>query len=189
MTKICNTCKTEKSLEIFSPSTKGLHSVRSSCKPCENIKAKKRRLDNPLAHKAALDKYRKSHPEVIARRDKRYYQKHKERLSEQNRQWKLNNPQRYAEMNRRKEHVRRVRLLGNGASFYTEAEMLELYGTACHLCGLQIDMTAQRRVGKPGWENGLHIDHLVPIAKGGTDSLDNVRPSHGLCNIKKGYST
>jgi len=187
MTKICTNCKVEKPLDSFSVSR--LTYRKTSCKACENIKAKERRLANPAASRAATERYRKSHPEVIARRDKRYYEKNKEKRAKQSKQWKIDNPERNAEQNRRKEHLRRVRLLGNGASLYTEAQMLELYGTVCHLCSLEIDMTAQRRVGKPGWENGLHIDHLVPIAKGGTDSLDNVRPSHGLCNIKKGHST
>jgi 5-methylcytosine-specific restriction endonuclease McrA len=32
----------------------------------------------------------------------------------------------------------------------------------------------------------LHIDHVIPISKGGTDTLDNVRPSHAKCNLSKG---
>jgi len=32
---------------------------------------------------------------------------------------------------------------------------------------------------------GLQIDHVIPIVKGGPDTLNNVRPAHGLCNIKK----
>ncbi|MGV0868463.1 HNH endonuclease [Corynebacterium kalidii] len=40
-------------------------------------------------------------------------------------------------------------------------------GRVCHLCGL------------PGADT---IDHLVPRAAGGDDSLDNLRPAHGDCN-------
>jgi 5-methylcytosine-specific restriction endonuclease McrA len=36
------------------------------------------------------------------------------------------------------------------------------------------------------WQNGLHIDHVIPIAKGGADILDNLKPSHAICNISKG---
>ena len=42
-----------------------------------------------------------------------------------------------------------------------------------------------RKVGVEGWEQGLHLDHVVALAKGGNDTLTNVKPSHGLCNIKK----
>jgi len=32
------------------------------------------------------------------------------------------------------------------------------------------------------------VDHIVPISKGGNDTIENVRPSHGLCNLRKGSS-
>jgi 5-methylcytosine-specific restriction endonuclease McrA len=49
-------------------------------------------------------------------------------------------------------------------------------------------MSAPRATGKAGWEMGLQIDHIIPIARGGADKLENVKPAHGLCNIKKGAS-
>ena len=63
---------------------------------------------------------------------------------------------------------------------------MELYGTNCYLCNDPINLQAARRVGKAdGWEQGLHIDHVIPISKGGSDTLDNVRPTHALCNLSK----
>lgn len=64
-------------------------------------------------------------------------------------------------------------------------EVLLAHGTKCHLCGKDVDLTATRRVGFFGWENGLHLDHVVPLSRGGSDELDNVKPSHARCNIKK----
>jgi 5-methylcytosine-specific restriction endonuclease McrA len=68
---------------------------------------------------------------------------------------------------------------------YTETEILEKYGTLCHICNLEIDMNAPRQVGRLGWEMGLHLDHVYPLSKGGDDTIENVRPSHGRCNIIK----
>ena len=68
---------------------------------------------------------------------------------------------------------------------YNELQVIAIYGGDCYLCGLGIDFTAPRKTGIEGWENGLHIDHLVPLAKGGVDTLENVRPTHGLCNLRK----
>ena len=69
---------------------------------------------------------------------------------------------------------------------YTEAEVLEKYGTDCQLCFEPIDLDAPRGIGKgEGWERGLHIDHTISISEGGPDTLDNVRPAHALCNIKR----
>ncbi|WP_166985182.1 HNH endonuclease signature motif containing protein [Canibacter zhoujuaniae] len=51
------------------------------------------------------------------------------------------------------------------------AETLATYGTTCHLCG------------KPGANS---TDHLIPRSQGGANTLDNLRPAHYLCNIRRG---
>ena len=40
--------------------------------------------------------------------------------------------------------------------------------------------------GKPGWQSGLHLDHVVPTSLGGGNTVANVGPTHGFCNISKG---
>lgn len=80
---------------------------------------------------------------------------------------------------------RRARKLQNGIEYYTEEQVLEKYGTICYLCNKPIDMNAPRTTWTDGWENGLHIEHVIDIALGGYDTLENVRPSHGLCNLTK----
>ncbi len=82
---------------------------------------------------------------------------------------------------------RRARKLCNGFEPYTEIQVLELYGTDCHICGEPIDLNATRKIGELGWEKGLHLDHVIPISKGGVDTIKNVKPSHGKCNIKKSF--
>lgn len=72
---------------------------------------------------------------------------------------------------------------------YTLVDILIAHGTKCYLCNQPIDYAAPRSPGKPGWENGLHIDHVIPLSKGGSDHLENVKPSHGRCNIIKGNRT
>lgn len=98
------------------------------------------------------------------------------------RKWKSNN----LDSGRRNESRRRSLKNKNGFSIYTEAQVLELYGSNCSLCGKEIDMKASRLAGRGEWEYGLNIDHVIPISKGGPDTIENVRPSHVLCNIRKG---
>lgn len=185
MTKTCNECNLEKELELFSPLKKGKYGRRAKCKTCQAKIARLSRAENPAASRTAIQKYRKSHPEVIARRDAKYYIKNKERLNEKTKTWRTDNPEKYAELNRRKERVRRARKFDNGSLPYSEQQVLELHGALCHLCKTEIDLTAPRSPGVDGWENGLHIDHVLPLSKGGADILDNVRPAHGLCNLQK----
>jgi len=110
----------------------------------------------------------------------------RQELAENQKKWVEANRPRRRELTRKHSHIRRASILGNGHSPYTEKEVLDLYGTNCHICNEQIDLTANRRVGDEGWAKSLHIDHVIPILRGGADTLENVRPSHGLCNIAKG---
>jgi hypothetical protein len=52
--------------------------------------------------------------------------------------------------------------------------VLDVHGTTCHVCKGAVDST------------DLSIDHLIPVAIGGTDELDNLRPVHRSCNSAKG---
>ena len=72
---------------------------------------------------------------------------------------------------------------------WTEEEILEEHGAICHICGLDIDLKAPRKIGEQGWELSIHYDHVVPVVEGGPNTAENVRPAHALCNLKKGRST
>jgi len=89
--------------------------------------------------------------------------------------------------NNRRRHAKHYRALGLSPRIgrYTETEVLDRYGTICHICNTEIDMSAPRGTGKPGWEKGLQIDHVIPLSKGGDHTIENVRPSHGHCNLTK----
>jgi 5-methylcytosine-specific restriction endonuclease McrA len=89
------------------------------------------------------------------------------------------------EVGRQASQRRREMKTANGQEKYTNTQVLEKYGTNCYLCGQPIDLTTSRKAGHEGWEQGLHIDHLLAIALGGPDTLENVRPAHGECNLHK----
>lgn len=55
------------------------------------------------------------------------------------------------------------------------------YGDRCWLCGGPIDMTASKRSPL-----GLSIDHVRPRSMGGGDDIDNLRPAHFHCNVRRG---
>jgi 5-methylcytosine-specific restriction endonuclease McrA len=76
----------------------------------------------------------------------------------------------------------RARSLGVSYDYYTDQDVIDIHGTDCHICNKPIDFNAPRQCGKQGWEWGLQIDHIFPMSKGGSDTLDNVKPAHGYCN-------
>lgn len=82
---------------------------------------------------------------------------------------------------------RNALIKGSLVENYSENDVLKLYGNICYLCNKEIDLNASKRSGIGlNWQNGLNIDHVIPISLGGPDTLENVRPTHVLCNIKKG---
>lgn len=186
--KTCNKCLEEKSLEAFSPLSNGVNGTRPSCKACLAKSARLYRALNTDASRAATRRYRETHIETVSAKNRAYYSEHKKESLKRLQEWRMSNPEASNELGRRHSNRRRARRLNNGVEPYTETQVLEKYGALCHLCDKEIDLTAPRRAGVDGWENGLHIEHLIPIVAGGTDSLENVRPSHGLCNLKKGIT-
>ena len=141
-------------------------------------------------------KWYAEHPEKIKAFGAKYYVENRERIKTSNAKHRAANREasnararrwnaRHPEKTIRDTHRRRAQRLGNGHSPYTEAQVLALYGTSCHICHEPIDMKAPRQIGKPGWERGLHMDHVVAVTDGGRDDLENVKPSHGRCNLRK----
>ena len=59
--------------------------------------------------------------------------------------------------------------------------IIERDGNVCHLCDGEIDLSLPRNS-----RFGATIDHVVPVSKGGADTLENMRLAHWICNIKKG---
>lgn len=110
-----------------------------------------------------------------------WYERNREREAERKRKFTQENP----EVVRKYAHQRRVKLSGGLVEKYQEAEILEKYGTDCWICRVPINFSAPRSTKFIGWECGLQIDHLIPVKLGGNDSLENVRPTHGLCNKTK----
>lgn len=109
-------------------------------------------------------------------------------VAERARQWQREHPQRYREIVRKYRagngrlktteyaQLRRVRKLGTQVEIVDYAAILAVHGRVCYLCGLPI----------PEGRRQLHFDHVVPLARGGTHTEDNIRPTHARCNYRKG---
>ena len=121
-----------------------------------------------------------------ALRRREYYANNPKKIYEINRRWAANNPDKVKGYSRRMTAKRKALKMSNGHNPYTDEEVFFLYGTNCHICDQPIDFNAPRQAYiADGWELGLHFDHLIPLTKGGPDNLENIRPAHAFCNIKK----
>jgi 5-methylcytosine-specific restriction endonuclease McrA len=148
----------------------------------------------------AVNDSRAKNPDAYRKQNLSHYYKNKDKLNEYRRakwpelykskieyhkakgkKYRTENPDKIAGIARRK----RAKKKANGWERYTEAQVLQLHGAVCHICHEAIDLTLPRKIGVEGWQRGLQIDHVIPIAKGGPDTLANVKPSHGKCNQNK----
>ena len=141
------------------------------CQPCKiagNERHKKR--------------YEKATEEQKWSRNTKWRVENPEKFKEANQKWAKANPETIASKNR---HQRAVKA-GAVSETYTSAQILEIYGAVCHICSEDIDLEAPRSArGGDGWELGLQLDHVIPLSKGGFDTVDNVKPAHGKCNLVK----
>ena len=80
----------------------------------------------------------------------------------------------------------RARKHGAKVSYYTRDQIFKRDGYDCYLCNRPVDLNANPVQGQLGWELYPHVEHVIPLAKGGDDTLANVKLAHAICNINKG---
>lgn len=98
----------------------------------------------------------------------------RDRVSENNRQWRLANPYRAAALSAAKRARKRGAKIGDRHAY---ARTIQYMRTAarvrCYYCG---------RVTLP---RGRHIDHIIPLARGGADAVGNICVACPRCNLSK----
>lgn len=160
---ICSACGLDLDIGLFYLERSG--KPRKQCKACWNAR-------NSELYRGKRSDYWKRHH--AANRERKLLSCKKWRLahSESNREsikaWQAANPSKVSEYAKR-----RYVAINSAAGTVTDgeiAEMLLRYGNRCLCCG-----TTER----------LQIDHIVPITKGGTRSIDNLQPLCKSCNCKK----
>ena len=77
---------------------------------------------------------------------------------------------------RRRDHKKRAK-----GKLPTKAQVLDRWSNRCHLCEkkIDLDLPSMNRLG-------FTFDHVIPVSKGGTNDLQNIRPAHRSCNSARG---
>ena len=131
------------------------------------------------AHSEALSAYNaefySANADLIKARSSAYRAANPERAREVTRAWQDAHPERVLEISRQQHGRRRARIAGAVVTQADYSAILAEHGMVCHICGLEIPTRAD-----------LHFDHVIPLARGGAHSPENIRPSHASCNMRKG---
>ena len=157
----------------------------------------KRQYDNrPIDHGGSYAEYNRCRARdegsceeckaVAARYMRDLRAKDPDKFRQRERAWAAANPEAVRDQRRLATNRRERKARENGQVPYTRRSILERDDYNCYLCGEKVDLSAPHQVGQPGWERYPHLDHVIPLSKGGPDAPDNVRTSHASCNIAKG---
>lgn len=145
------------------------------------------RQNNREAIAKREQRYVKDHPDVRRAKDSRYRQRNQELIAEQKRaynranteqtakawkRWAEANPDRAAATSRRW----RARKLAAYSEAYTRSEVWSKSRGICGICDASIEVS----------DGVWHIDHIVPLSRGGSDTLANTQAAHAYCNLSKG---
>lgn len=128
------------------------------------------REDNKEAVKESSRKYRDKNKNKIAAAFLLWMNANKEKYIEAKKTWAKNNQDKILEYSRN-----RRALVKGSAGKITNSEWLDVcnkYGNKCLCCGKA--------------DTKLTLDHVIPLSKGGGNSIENVQPLCFSCNSKKG---
>lgn len=156
--------------------------------PEVRVKAAERREQNPERSREIKRAFRERNPE--AGRD--YYQANRDEIlarqkadraarpevhAERTRKWAQDNPLAVREL----QHRRRARLRAATVGPVDLEALWVANKGCCQLCGLPIDRTL-----KAPHPMSASVDHIFPLARGGTHEQSNLQWTHLVENIQKG---
>lgn len=213
-TEVCIKCGAELpfTAEFFVVCRRTASGLVRRCKPCDNKRGKEAAARDPEGTSEKRRAYRQANLEKLRAGERASKERHRDAVNQRQnarraanldaarsqgrvtyqrrkdtqlaamKEWRRRNPDYEAqrrlerpELHRAKNHNRRARLKAAEGSFTPEQwrQKLAQYAGRCHWCGGVIT-------------GPVHVEHVIPLARGGTNFISNVVPSCASCNAAKG---
>lgn len=200
-TKICTKCKTEKLITEFNNRSRNKDGKSNDCKECVNKeRIEYRKINNERIKEIKRLSYYKNREDINNRRkldyqenkdkynkiSREYHQNNKEKVLKQKQEYYLKNKERIQEYSKKYRktfnckmsfkntaHKRRLKIKCGDV---TTEQLKQLYknSTNCYWCNKELI------------KNDTHLDHFMPLSKGGKHTISNLVLSCSKCNLKKG---
>lgn len=188
--KECTGCKRDLDVSMFGPNRRSPDGWRPQCKPCVSAASRRQRAANPERRRAYcrgwvarnLEKQRASERKWAAanREQERLralarYAANPQRQAEKTKQWVATHPETARAIAHRASCNRRARERQAFIENVDPRVVFDRDAGICGICRLPVNPTER-------W----HVDHVIPLSKGGLHAYANVQLSHARCNISKG---
>ncbi|WP_157379373.1 HNH endonuclease signature motif containing protein [Burkholderia ubonensis] len=179
--KACSKCKVEKPLDQFSKDSTRKDGTQRHCKECNRKAGEKYRAANPEKRRAVCESWSARNPAKRREYSKRYDDKNREKVAERRALYRKNNADKLKqwqsenkETRRANEARRRSRKRESGGAHTADdvKALLTMQKGRCACCKCDI-------------RKNYHVDHVVPLARGGSNDRLNLQLLCPTCNQRK----
>ena len=168
--KTCSKCGEEKPLVAFRQAPRYKLGVRGQCKICETVASSKWAKENKERRSDIRKRSYYKHHEANLAYKKKYDEENRDRNVKYSRQWRAANPDKNAQQEARRRATKREQT--PELTPEEQQHIQDIYWLAKDLRAVT------------GEE--YHVDHIIPLAKGGLHHPDNLQVLPADLNLKKG---
>ena len=170
--RICTSCGIEKSLIAYNRKVTGVYGRSMKCKVCSSISHKQYVNKNVEVLREYRKEWYKKNREVVLAKRVQYVKDNPEKIKA----WRVNNPEKAAEADRRSRAKRKQAEVG---FVHPDAKQifLQIQRDCCGICWEPIE----EEYPHPD----IHLEHIVPLSRGGIHDMSNLQVAHGRCNDRK----
>lgn len=166
-TKYCHKCNSLKPVSQFSKCSSRKDGLQTQCKVCKKITSTEWAKNNRKASSLATRKWQLANPEIDLHNRQKWRKNNPEKNRANTAKWAKANPEKIRES----EHRRRANMAQNMSYAIRPSFLKKLYLSPCNNCGQT---------------GNIHMDHVIPISRGGTHGEGNLQPLCQRCNTSKG---
>ena len=198
VTKRCPKCGAGLPLEAFNKDKSHSYGRASYCRECNRNKANQWSSENKDRKRELGARYRQENREKLLAGKKIWYWENRQHSIKKSMEWKNENKERKTELDRQY-YIKNAHIIKRRAAEWAKAHPLGDRSRAHNRrCAGGLRINRHIVVGQYWEQNGLcywcmdelgerfHIDHYVPVSRGGTNHKNNIVCACPECNQRRG---